>query len=86
MGKGAWLSKADIVDAFKLIPILPSLWQWHVIKWKGFYYFATKVTFGSKSSPWLFDFFAQALSWILTHGGNCQDVIHYLHDFLLIES
>lgn len=46
-GEGAWLSKADIADAFKLLPILPSLWQWHGIKWRGFYCFATELTFGS---------------------------------------
>lgn len=86
MGKDAWLSKADIMDAFKLLPILPSLWQWHGVKWKRFYYFATKLTFGSKNSHWLFDSFAQALSWILTHRENCQEVIHYLDDFLLIDS
>lgn len=50
----AWLSKADISDAFKLLPIEPALWWWHNIKWKDSYYFATKLTFGSKSSLWLF--------------------------------
>lgn len=47
------------------------------------YYFVTKLTFESKISPWLFDVFAQFLSWILT---LCQKVTHYLVDFLLIES
>ncbi|XP_073462173.1 uncharacterized protein [Aquarana catesbeiana] len=84
-GTGAWLSKADISDAFKLLPIHPSLWCWHGIKWKEAYYFATKLTFGSKSSPWLFDTFAQSLGWILLHKGQCHEVIHYLDDFLLIE-
>ncbi|XP_073462542.1 uncharacterized protein [Aquarana catesbeiana] len=84
-GAGAWLSKADISDAFKLLPIDPCLWRWHGIKWKGLYYFATKLTFGSKSSPWLFDTFAQSLSWILSQHASCQKVIHYLDDFLLIE-
>ena len=86
VGQGAWLSKADIADAFKLLPIAPSLWQWHGIKWRELYYFATRLTFGSKSSPWLFDVFAQALEWILVHEERCHAVIHYLGDFLLIES
>ncbi|XP_077319609.1 uncharacterized protein LOC143942234 [Lithobates pipiens] len=84
-GTGTWLSKADISNAFKLLPIHPSLWCWHGIKWRQRYYFATKLTFGSKSSPWLFDTFAQALAWILLHVAQCQEVIHYLDDFLLIE-
>ncbi|XP_040181179.1 uncharacterized protein LOC120914567, partial [Rana temporaria] len=85
IGPGAWLSKADISDAFKLLPIKPSLWRWHGIKWREAYYFATKLTFGSKSSPWLFNVFAQALTWILSHQAHCHSVIHYLDDFLLIE-
>ena len=85
LGRGAWLSKADITDAFKLLPISPALWQWHGIKWRGQYFFATKLTFGSKSSPFLFDTFAQALHWILEDCGSCQRVIHYLDDFLLLE-
>lgn len=80
-----WLSKADISDAFKLLPIKPSLWRWHGIKWRESYYFATKLTFGSKSSPWLFNIFAQALTCIFSHQARCHLVIHYLDDFLLIE-
>lgn len=73
------------MDAFKLLPTEPSLWQWHGIKCKGFYYFAPKFPFGSKSSLWLFNMFAQSLSWILLYHAHCQKVIHYLDDFLLIE-
>lgn len=84
IGPGAELSKTDISDAFKL-PIAPSLSQWHGIKLTEYYYFATKLTFGSKSSLWLFDVFAQALAWILSHQAHCQTFIHYLFDFLHIK-
>lgn len=85
IGPGTWLSKADISNAFKLLPIKPSLWRWHSIKWKESHYFATKLTFGSKSSPWLFNIFDQPLTWILSHQARYHLVIHYLDDFLLIE-
>ncbi|XP_044151324.1 oxygen-regulated protein 1 [Bufo gargarizans] len=86
LGKGTFLSKADITDAFKLLPIHPELWQWHGMKWQGAYYFASKLTFGSKSSPWLFDQLASALHWVLTNTFRVNHVIHYLDDFLLLES
>ena len=31
-GRGSWLCKTDISDAFKLVPISPSLWPFHGIK------------------------------------------------------
>ncbi|XP_056425816.1 uncharacterized protein LOC130367424 [Hyla sarda] len=86
LGRGAWLSKADISDAFKLLPIMPQQWQWHGLRWRNLYYFATKLTFGARSSPWLFNRFASALHWILENRFECNHVIHYLDDFLLIES
>lgn len=85
VGTAAWLSKADISDAFKLLPIEPFLWQWHGIIWRDSYYFATKLTFVSKSSPQLYNMLAQSLTWVLTYQAQCQKVIHYLEDFLLIE-
>lgn len=39
LGKGGWLCKADIMDAFKLISIHPSLWPYHGIKNNNKYYF-----------------------------------------------
>lgn len=85
-GKGTWLSKADISDAFKLLPIKPSLWQWHGFKWRECYYFASKLTFGSKSSPWLCNTFASALNWVFSSQMGCGKVINYLDYFLLLES
>ena len=49
-GRGSWLCKTDIVDAFKQIPIHPSLWHLHGVKWKGSYFFYTRLEFGSRSS------------------------------------
>lgn len=34
-GQGAWLSKTDIVDAFKIIPIHPSQWHLFGVKWES---------------------------------------------------
>ncbi|XP_044143987.1 uncharacterized protein LOC122933207 [Bufo gargarizans] len=84
-GVGAWLSKTDIANAFKLLPIHPTLWHLHGIKWSGKYYFFSRLTFGSKSSPAIFDVFAEALCWLLLNIARCPLVLHYLDDFLLVE-
>ncbi|XP_063312611.1 uncharacterized protein LOC134612189 [Pelobates fuscus] len=85
-GIGAWLSKTDIVNAFKLLPIHPSLWHLHGVKWQELYYFFMRLTSSSKSSPRIFDLFAETLCWILLNTCRCPTIIHYLDDFLSIES
>ncbi|XP_040285981.1 uncharacterized protein LOC120999169 [Bufo bufo] len=84
-GSNAWLSKTDITNAFKLLPMHPSLWHLHGVKWRNKYYFSTRLTFGSRSSPKLFDIFAETLCWLLLNIIRCHTVIHYLDDFLIIE-
>ena len=85
-GKGAWLIKTDITDAFKIIPIHPSLRQYHGIKWDGQFYFFKRLVFGSRSSPKIFDTLSQAVCWIAQHKYNIRNILHLLDDFLVIES
>ena len=44
-GQGSWLCKTDIVDAFKQIPIHPSLCHLYGVKWNGEYFFYTRLVF-----------------------------------------
>ena len=64
---GSWLSKTDISDTFNLLPIHPTLWPFHAIKWNGKYYYYVRLVFGSRSSPKIFDTLSQAICWIATH-------------------
>lgn len=64
LGKGTTMCKTDISDAFKLMPITPSQWHMYGIKWQGKYYFYTKLAFGCRSSPRIFDTLSQAICWI----------------------
>ena len=66
-GVGSWMCKTDISDAFKLVPIHPSLWPYHAIKWEGKYYFYTRLVFGSRSSPKIFDSLSRAICWIASN-------------------
>lgn len=84
-GQGAWLSKADITDAFKIIPIHPSQWNMFGIRWESKLYFAVRLTFGCRSSPCIFNSFSEALCWILLNVVRIPSVLHLLDDFLLID-
>lgn len=66
-GTGALLSKFDISDAFKLIPLKPEIWHLFGIKWKNLYYFCKRLVFGCRSSPKIFDQLSVAICWIATN-------------------
>lgn len=84
-GHGAWLAKADITDAFKVLPIHPADWPMFCIKWQSDFYFAVRLTFGCRSSPHLFNCLSEALCWILLNVCKLPFVLHLLDDFLLID-
>ncbi|XP_030253189.1 uncharacterized protein LOC115569298 [Sparus aurata] len=83
-GQGAWLAKADITSAFKVIPIHPDFWHLFGVQWRGAYYFAVRLTFGCKSSPKIFDSLSEALCWILLNKHRLPYVVHLLDDFLTV--
>lgn len=85
LGKDAWLMKTDITDAFKLLPIKPDLWPYHGIQWDGQFYFFTRLVFGSRSSPKLFDNLSSAVCWIAKNNYDIPNILHLLDDFLAIE-
>ncbi|XP_034086278.1 uncharacterized protein LOC117555511 [Gymnodraco acuticeps] len=84
-GQGAWLSKADITDAFKIIPIHPSQWNMFGIRWESKFYFAVRLTFGCRSSPCIFNSLSEALCSILLNIVRIPSVLHLLDDFLLVD-
>lgn len=84
-GQGAWLSKADITDAFKILPVHPSHWHLLGVKWESKFYFAVRLAFGCRSSPALFNMLAEALCWVLLNKVRLSSVLHLLDDFLLVD-
>ena len=84
-GTGARLSKTDIVDAFKIMPLHPSQWPMFGIKWEKKFYFSVRLSFGCRSSPHLFNLISEALCWILLNINRLPFVLHLLDDFLLID-
>ena len=48
-GHGAWLSKADITSAFKVLPIHLDFWCFFGVCWKGAYYFSMRLSLAAKA-------------------------------------
>jgi len=85
-GPGAQLIKTDISDAFKLLPIRPDLWPYHGISWKDEYFFFTRLVFGSRSSPKIFDTLSRAICWVAQTNYGIRNLLHLLDDFLVVDS
>ena len=84
-GKGAILCKFDIKDAFKHCPIRKDQWHLFLVRWNGMYYVMTRLAFGCRSSPRIFDNLAQALCWIASNNYNIRCIFHPLDDVLTID-
>ena len=79
------MCKADISDAFKLIPIKPSQYHMFCVKWNDQYFYYRTLSFGCRSSPKIFDQFSSALCWILQNNYNVSFILHLLDDFLTVD-
>ena len=84
-GKGAIMCKADLTDAFKQLPILPSQYHLFCFKFREMYFYFTRLTFGCRSSPKIFDHLSQAICWIATNNYSINCIFHLLDDFLTID-
>ena len=82
LGPGSYI-KIDIKQAFRLCPVRPADYPLLGIYWNGEYYVDTRLPFGSRSSPFIFNTFADALCWILITVGGIAHIIHYLDDFFM---
>ena len=84
-GKGALMSKMDISDAFKIMPIKGAQWPYFCVKWIGLYYVFVRLVFGCRSSPRIFDTLSQAICWIACNKYGIQTMFHLLDDFLTVD-
>lgn len=86
IGSGCFMAKIDIKHAFRICPVHPSDWPLLGYKWLGRYYCDVRLPFGSRSSPFIFNTFADALCWILIHKFGLSGLVHYLDDFFVCAS
>ena len=78
---GAFMAKADIKHAFRLCPVRSADWHLLCFKWEGHFYVDVVLPFGCRSSPFIFNTFADALQWICVQVGGLTAILHYLDDF-----
>jgi hypothetical protein len=83
LGSDCRLSKIDIKAAFRLLCVRQEFWRTMVYKWEGKYYFETRLPFGLRSAPSIFEMFSSMLHWILENCAGVRDLVHYADDFLL---
>ena len=83
LGPNAFMAKLDIRHAFRPCPVHPSQWGLLGFYWKQQFYFETRLPFGSRSSPYIFNTFADLPWWILINVGGICWIIHNLDDFLI---
>ena len=74
VGRGALLVKADIKEAYQMIPIHPHDQHLLGVQWNDHYYIDRMLPFGLHSAPKIFSAVADGLQWILTQYG-----INYLY-------
>ena len=82
-GPSAFMAKLDIKHAFRLCPVRPSDWPLLCFHWQGSFYFDSRLPFGLRSSPFIFNTLADALQWCCFFFLSIACLIHYLDDFFL---
>lgn len=82
-GVGSFLSKTDIKNAFRIIPIHPGDYHLLGMQWQGLFYFDKCMPMGCSSSCKTFEAFSTALEWMARHYLQIECIIHLLDDFLI---
>ena len=83
LGRGAMLVKADIKEAYQMIPIHPQDQQLLGVQWRGEVFIDGMLPFGLRSAPKIFSAVADALQWILPFK-RVTHSIHYLDDYIMV--
>ena len=84
LGKGALMSKTDIENAYRIIPIHPSDYDLLGFSIDNKFYYDKTLPFGLSSACQLFEKFSSAIHWILNTKFRCQFCVHILDDFLFL--
>lgn len=82
IGRNALIAKADIQDAFRLLPIHPVSYNLLGFTWDGAFYYDKCLPMGCSVSCQLFEAFATSIQWILTQKLNVPFISHILDDFI----
>ena len=84
LGTGCFMAKIDIKHAFRICPVNPADFPLLGMWWDNKFYVDTRLPFGSRSSPYIFNTFADVLCWFITVLCGIATCIHYLDDFFVV--
>ena len=82
-GPGALMAKVDIESAYRLIPVHPDDHCLLGVEWEDQVYYDTKLPFGLRSAPKIFNAVADGLEWCIRQRG-AQCIFHYLDDYIVL--
>ena len=80
LGKGAFIAKADLQDAFRIISVSPLDYRLFGVKFQGLKYFDKSLPMGCSHACQLFELLSQALQWICQHKFYISS--HILDEFI----
>ena len=81
LGTGSHMAKIDIKHAFRICPVEKAQWPLLCYRWQDAFFVDTRLPFGSRSSPYIFNALADLLMWILLFVAGIRHGIHYLDDY-----
>ena len=82
IGLGCEIAKADIKNAFRILPVHPDCYNLLGFQWLGQFYFDKCIVMGCSSSCQIFEKLSGALQWILINKFDVSMVSHILDDFM----
>ena len=82
MGPNTLIAKADLKDAFRIIPIHPLDHRLLGFTWKGEIYYDMHLPMGCSVSCTIFESLSTAIQWILQNKLNVTVMSHILDDFI----
>lgn len=81
-GRGCWIIKKDLKEAFRMVPVAPAH-RWLLgFRWRGRYYMENCLSFGLRTAPFIFNLFAEGLHWLWLRSQPWLRLRHYLDDFI----
>ena len=83
-GCGCLIAKADVEDAFRIIPVSP--FDYHLLgfKFNGKIFYDKDLPMGCSTSCQTFEKFSQSIQWILLERFKMCGMSHILDDFICI--
>jgi len=85
LGRGCYLAKTGIADAFRIVPLHPSQYPLFGFQWEGQFFYDRCLPMGCSSSCQIFEKLSKALLWISEQQLGIRHMVHVPDDFLILD-